>query len=665
VLDEILNKAEGNPFFLEEVVWSLIEQRAAVWTASTGRWTIVAAVEDITLPDTVHQLITSRLDRLPEDALLVLRVAAVAGRTFKQGVLNSLLGRQVVDTCIAELVHHDLIRSLSGGDEPEYSFKHALIHDVTYRNMLAIQRRELHLRLASCIETQYVGHPEQVFGVLAYHYAGGGDTRRAVEFLHKAGDQARVVAADGDTLDYYANALRLLHALRPDPLQYAILECKLGEAYYRVGDSLLARRHLESAVAQLHEPIPQRGVRTWVAAARMLSAEAVRTFVPRRKAEAQAVDVPDVADQAISAYRALCWMDLWTSRERFLIDLLQSVRAARKWGDGRAEAEALAGLGVVLTTLGVYGQARVFLGRALDMANELNDPGTLGVAFGALGHHEQTVGNLALAGERFRQAIANFSRAGNIHNWGSVAWGLASVWNWNGIFEASYGLGLDIARLGSEAGDRQLSGWGLLACGWSTLNAGDLRSARQHLESARQDLEAVRDHLSACHLLALLAEVDTRSADLSAADATLRECERLITEHGLRGLNADSIHIARAELWLARARENSGTAREHAIDKTIRACKQVGIRLNLPSAYRLLGCCEQLRGRLSRARDNWQRSLSLATQLELYNDVHLTRAEWERTFPDDAAIERFLPSTAHVQDRVAEGLIQLNNLPVV
>ncbi|MBC8253645.1 MAG: AAA family ATPase, partial [Ardenticatenia bacterium] len=235
----ILHKAEGNPFFVEEVIHTLIAMGAIVRDSSTGRWQVTAAIAQITIPDTLQGVIMARIDRLDEEVKQVLRVASVIGRSFLYRVLRALAeADRELDHRLDELQQVELIRERSRIPELEYIFKHVLTQEATYASILLQRRRELHTQVGACIETLFAERLEGFYGLLAYHYARAEVWEKAQAYLLKAGDQAGQVAADAEALAHYQQALEAYTRVLGDhwdPLQRAVLERKMGEAFYRRG----------------------------------------------------------------------------------------------------------------------------------------------------------------------------------------------------------------------------------------------------------------------------------------------------------------------------------------------------------------------------------------------------------------------------------------------
>jgi predicted ATPase len=184
--DAILRKVEGNPFFLEEVVRALIDMGVLVRTDATAGWRATQTVEQVAIPDTLHGVIMSRVDRLSDDLKQLLKVAAVIGRSFFYRVLRAVSDPEAeIEQRLLELQQFELIREKRQTPELEYIFKHALVQEATYESILAERRRRLHREVAQSIESLFAGRLDELSGVLADHYARAEDWEKAQEYLFK------------------------------------------------------------------------------------------------------------------------------------------------------------------------------------------------------------------------------------------------------------------------------------------------------------------------------------------------------------------------------------------------------------------------------------------------------------------------------------------------
>ena len=224
----ILEHAEGNPFFLEELVRSLADAGSLVREGDRWRFDHEAEVE---IPPTVEKVILARIDRLGSQPRSVLTAASVLGREFGLSLLESVSGNGDVRASLSSLMRLDLLREARRWPEPEYRFKHALIQEAAYRTLVVDERRALHAKAATWLEDRYAGREEEVAGLLAHHWLAAANEDKAVAYLTKAGDRARQEYALDEAIAHYRELLPIL-GRRGQQDAIALVLLKLALAFH-------------------------------------------------------------------------------------------------------------------------------------------------------------------------------------------------------------------------------------------------------------------------------------------------------------------------------------------------------------------------------------------------------------------------------------------------
>ena len=227
----ILEPAEGNPFFLEEIVRSLTDAGALV-PEDTGGWRFDHDVP-VQIPASVEKVVLARIDRLDPVAHEILVAAAVLGRRFGLPLLEGVAPRdpEEVRAALAELQRLDLVRERRRWPEPEFRFKHALIQDAAYRTLVRDQRNQLHRKAAEWLGRRYAGREDEVAGLLAHHWLGADDEERAARHLTRAGDRARQEYALDEAIAHYRVLLPILER-RGERRETAMVLFKLALALH-------------------------------------------------------------------------------------------------------------------------------------------------------------------------------------------------------------------------------------------------------------------------------------------------------------------------------------------------------------------------------------------------------------------------------------------------
>ncbi|MCP4539994.1 MAG: tetratricopeptide repeat protein [Chloroflexi bacterium] len=250
VLAELIARAEGNPFYIEEIIRTLIDQQVLV--RENGQWHLAREDDLQAIPDTLQGIIVARMDRLPEDARRTLQLAAVIGRIFSHQVLDSLASAAAMavqlDAGLALLQRAELVRERRRVPELEYIFKHRMIHDVVYESLLMRDRRFYHRLVGQHLESLYTGQKlEETYELLAHHYSRSDDQEKGLEYLVKSGDKARTAYANPEAIAFYQQAKSLAEELDRTQDQAAIAE-GLGDVLFRVGEYDKALICYESAL---------------------------------------------------------------------------------------------------------------------------------------------------------------------------------------------------------------------------------------------------------------------------------------------------------------------------------------------------------------------------------------------------------------------------------
>jgi ABC-type transport system substrate-binding protein/class 3 adenylate cyclase len=207
----LLSYAEGNPFYLEELVRSLVE-RGVFRGGDEDRHP--GSEESLTVPTTIEGVILARIDRLDPVWREVVTAASVLGRSFGLHELHAVSGLD--EGTVRDSMHHllrlDLIREESRSPAAAYRFKHALIQETAYRTLVATRRAVLHRRAAEWFESAHRESPERFYGLLAHHYRAAKDTEQAMRYLRLAADYARDEWALDEAIQHYADLVPLLEA---------------------------------------------------------------------------------------------------------------------------------------------------------------------------------------------------------------------------------------------------------------------------------------------------------------------------------------------------------------------------------------------------------------------------------------------------------------------
>lgn len=216
----VLEKSAGNPFFVEEVVRTLIENGVVVpeervLDGDTKRyWVATSDAADFNIPDNLQSLLAARMDQLEEATRATLQLASVIGRNFYLRVLQAVnKASPELDQHLGTLLRLDMIRESARVPEVEYSFRNPLTQEAVYKTILHKHRQEFHHQVGEVMEALYQERIDGLFGLLAHHFTLAGEHAKAIEYCRLAAHQAVAVYAYSEAAQNLNNALKLL---KPD-----------------------------------------------------------------------------------------------------------------------------------------------------------------------------------------------------------------------------------------------------------------------------------------------------------------------------------------------------------------------------------------------------------------------------------------------------------------
>jgi class 3 adenylate cyclase/tetratricopeptide (TPR) repeat protein len=187
--DLILNRAAGNPLFMEEFTHTLLENGSI--QKKDHQYVLSRRVADIQVPDTIQGIVAARMDRLEENLKRTMQVASVIGRDFAYRILQTITGmREELKSYLLNLQGLEFIYEKSLFPELEYVFRHALTQEVAYNSLLLKRRKEIHQRIGKAIEELYPDRLEEFYEALAFHFKQGESSDKAIDYLIKSGEKS-------------------------------------------------------------------------------------------------------------------------------------------------------------------------------------------------------------------------------------------------------------------------------------------------------------------------------------------------------------------------------------------------------------------------------------------------------------------------------------------
>jgi tetratricopeptide (TPR) repeat protein len=253
----IAGKAEGNPFFVEELTKSLLEDGTI--RRDNGGVVLTRALDAVTIPGSIQDVLIARIDRLAEESRRAIQVASVIGREFALRLLARITDAgERIQTHVDELRGLELIYQKALHPELAYMFKHALTHDVAYESVLHERRAALHRTIGHAIEELYADRLAEHYETLALHFGRGEDWARAVVYLERSADKAAETHANRAVVEHCRQALAIgtrSGAQLDDDTQRRLNE-RLGRARFYLSEFVASGRAYEDAAGCCHDAEP-------------------------------------------------------------------------------------------------------------------------------------------------------------------------------------------------------------------------------------------------------------------------------------------------------------------------------------------------------------------------------------------------------------------------
>lgn len=262
IKNKIIKRTGGNPFFIEEIVRSFVDEGVIV--PKNGKFEINDKIAEIVVPHTIKDVLNARIDHLEKETRDLVKIASVIGKNFFYRILtNVATAIKDVDSHLDYLKKIQMIMERMRLDELEFLFKHALVQEAAYNSLLHGKRKALHLRVANTIESLFKERLHEFYGMLALHYKRAQNDERAEYYLAMAGEDALKSSASSEALHYYQEALKLYlkkSGTTTDPEKEAMLEKNIALALYNRGQHDEAVEHFDRALEYYWGELPQNAV---------------------------------------------------------------------------------------------------------------------------------------------------------------------------------------------------------------------------------------------------------------------------------------------------------------------------------------------------------------------------------------------------------------------
>jgi predicted ATPase len=427
LVETLARNAEGNPFYLEELIKVLIEDGVIV--KGEDIWQIVPQrLLQLRVPATLTGVLQARLDRLPSMESDVLERAAVIGRTFWDAAVEAMRGSESAQAIAGEDVR-SVLSALRNKElvfphlpstfdtVQEFIFKHAILREVTYERVLKAKRKLYHRMAADWLIQQSGERVDEYLGLIAQHYELASDTARAVEFLKRAADQSMRLSAYREALSAAERALAILASSEgSDPAVRARLLLTIGSAHLSLTDHATATARFEGCIA-LARTIHDRGLES-KALARLgrIGLEQSKFDQSERHLRESLTIAHELNDMEVIAY-TLAHLGYISHYQGRYADAQnygeESYQFAKKTGDAIAQAFSLNMLAVVSVNNQKFEQAHAYYLQAIEICKHAGDRYGLARAYNNLSELMRVQGSYAESKSYALEGIALARELGN------------------------------------------------------------------------------------------------------------------------------------------------------------------------------------------------------------------------------------------------------------
>lgn len=581
--DLVVDKSEGNPFYLEEFIKILIEDGVIV--KGTPFWWVEPTRLDLErIPTTLAGVLQASLDRLSPEERTVLQQASVIGRTFWDAVVAQINEQvnegitkeevqKALDTLRAkEMIFRRKTSAFSGAQE--LIFKHAILREVTYESVLKRVRRTYHAIVADWLFENSGERSGEYTGLIAEHLEKAGDRGRAVDYLTLAGRQAAAQYANLEAATYFGRAIDLT---RPEEVDRQAELFMAREAVYE----LQGEREAQLADLNRLEAMADGldlGMQAKIALRRANYAGLMSDYSATIEGAQQAIGLAQMAGKTgMQAEGYLQWG--WALRrqgqnEEAQLQMAQALELARQAGRRQVEADSLRSLGVAFDKDGDPDQANRYYKQALELYRQIGDRRGEGRALSGLGNLANEALDFERARDYYRRNLAIAEEIGDRSGEGWACWWLGSVCHQAGDYEEAMdyyrrslavrrdigdqpAVALTLTHLGRTAqfqgkfdeargycqealdlyvaiGDLSGIAWGFWWLAGICHQQADLAAARHAYEQVLQIRRKLSNHQNESATLGRLGHVCVEQGDYEAALRYFREAQQLNRENGDR-----------------------------------------------------------------------------------------------------------------------------------
>lgn len=591
----IPQRAEGNPFYLEEILRTMIDRN--IIRRRGERWELTPGADALSfqVPRTLESLIMTRLDHLPESTRYIAQCAAVIGRDFTDALLLRTADTNAsrLENDLQDLIEHELIHQTASSQERQFAFRHILTQQTIYNSVLLRRREQLHYKIASAMEELYADRLDEQAERLAFHYGESKDAVKALPHVIRAAERAASRYANEEALVYSRTALDLAARTQALPETRTRILIGLGDSQTHVGDFDGAATNLRAA---------------WELA---------------RSAPASPLQARQTAEIARRLGRGYERRGKYEDAMQWLESALREINRDVSSGHAVERVRIYLDIGWVHYRRGTFEEAEHWRLRALEISEGLDYYAEMGSAYNGLAALYNHKGDWTRAidyaqrGLQVREMIGDVEGTSRSHsNLGAI---LLNTGEWT---KALPHLEQSL-ELKQRIGDAKQLAVAQNNLGFYYLYKNDLERARELFTAARKQAEKIRDPNATCLALNSLAQVEFLENNFDAAAQLLQRSMRLAESSGMRDWLVEAEYLlAETELYRGALTD----AQTYAV-RALELAQVLGIRQSEASALRVVGAVERTLQNWQLAENHLVESSRISSQA--FNPFEAARSELE------------------------------------
>ncbi|MCZ6676748.1 MAG: tetratricopeptide repeat protein, partial [Candidatus Poribacteria bacterium] len=590
--ENILARTGGNPFYMEEILRSLIDDQIIIKVnpgdPNDSRWAVVQDVEEIDVPDSLEQMMGARIDRMPDEPKAVLQRGAVIGRTFESDILEKVSsGLGHLEEHLARLTATDMISPRKPPtDPPEYIFGHIVTHKITYDKIPGVQRRGLHTQVGSCMEAKHQEHLERIYEQLAQHYHEGNDEKKAVTYLVKSGTKAKRQYNNGVALTFYQQALEHLEQRREDmPEERLEIRQGLGDVNTILGEFGAAIENYAETLQSTAHPVKRAELKRKMANVYEKRAEYDVAMETSKAALDELKAQPDQVEEA-RIYNTIGWIH---SKKGEFDAAIEMATHALELVENSTEYDVIAAidknLGTYYYRKGDIARTNEYFQKGIERADQIGDKMLMAQLYNNLGLVGQLTGEMDTAVENLQKSIQLKEQLGDVMGLTTSYGNLALIYLATDAFDVALeylGKALKISqRTGAQEKVAEVEG----KIGSLYFRQKDFDRATEHYLASLEIRQKIGDAMGIAESYINLVEAALGNDDLEAAE------NYALTALGTAQLVGVSQAIAHAHknMGLVEKRKGSWDMAKGYFQEAAEIAERAGAKVQLAEAYRYIG----------------------------------------------------------------------------